>query len=803
MYTDFGGLLEAHEAQRCGKTMDDSKCDIDLAMHWSVAAKNSLLNVYGYSPNQLVFGKNPSLPSTHVNDLPAQTSTSTTEYITKTLQALHSARRAFIQQESSERLRRALSRKTRINPHFFIGDNVYYKRNDSKSWHGPAKVLGKDAQQYLLKHGGIYVRVHPCRIQLVQDKGAVNDQHMSQPCSKADAQTPPTPVDQADPESSDEDCSPNHAISTLTPPPTPAMDHGVVNGIPPSPMPLSPRPDLPNLLDLSSDSEPIEPQLEVPPAPPPPPPPPYPPRVPAALRRIQDFNKSPPRSPHAESASTEDIFFGDDSVRFEQAKLEELQKWKQMAAYEEVVDAGQPRISCRWVCTEKLKDGNTVLKARLVARGFEENNHQVQKDSPTCQRDSLRILLSVLTANNWQLKSIDIKSAYLQGLPLNRELYMKPPKLAQTDKLWRLLKCPYGISDAGRHWYLRVVKELKRLEANQVKLDQAVFVWFDPSGSLCGIMVIHVDDFLFGGTSTFHHQVIDPLRSTFQIGTEVSSGMKYLGLMITQTSIGISVSTDPYCQGLKEMPTDLNPDELKKELRHTSGQLNWVATQSRPDLAYDNCVIGNSITKAEAKDAQRANKTVRKAKGQEVSLHYPTGLLLRSCRIIGFCDASFANLPDRGSQGAFIIFLCDDNGLTCVISWQSRRVRRTVNSTLAAECLAAVEAAEACIYLRHILQEIMGITQLSATDFPISILCDNRSLVDAVHSSTSVQNKWLQIDISVLRDMIQTVEIEEFRWVPTKLQIANALTKAGTSPDYLLRVLRRQLRFHYSSGAFM
>ncbi|MCP3851495.1 MAG: hypothetical protein GY694_14810, partial [Gammaproteobacteria bacterium] len=36
---------------------------------------------------------------------------------------------------------------------------------DSQIWHGPATVLGKDAQNYLLKHGGVYVRVHPCRLQ--------------------------------------------------------------------------------------------------------------------------------------------------------------------------------------------------------------------------------------------------------------------------------------------------------------------------------------------------------------------------------------------------------------------------------------------------------------------------------------------------------------------------------------------------------------------------------------------------------------------------------------------------------------
>ena len=43
---------------------------------------------------------------------------------------------------------------------------VNYHRNKSKKWHGPAKVLGKDGQQHLLKHGGVYIRVHPCRMQL-------------------------------------------------------------------------------------------------------------------------------------------------------------------------------------------------------------------------------------------------------------------------------------------------------------------------------------------------------------------------------------------------------------------------------------------------------------------------------------------------------------------------------------------------------------------------------------------------------------------------------------------------------------
>jgi hypothetical protein len=42
-------------------------------------------------------------------------------------------------------------------------------------------------------------------------------------------------------------------------------------------------------------------------------------------------------------------------VRFEGVKLEEIQKWRDMGALDEVTDIGQPRISWRWVCTEKIK----------------------------------------------------------------------------------------------------------------------------------------------------------------------------------------------------------------------------------------------------------------------------------------------------------------------------------------------------------------------------------------------------------------------------------------------------------------
>ena len=134
--------------------------------------------------------------------------------------------------------------------------------------------------------------------------------------------------------------------------------------------------------------------------------------------------------------------------------------------------------------------------------------------------------------------------------------------------------------------------------------------------------------------------------------------------------------------------------------------------------------------------------------------------------------------------------------------WQSRRIRRDVNSTLAAECIAAVEAAEACVHLQKLVHEMMyrGNTH---NKIPISILCDNRSLVDAVHTSTAVQNKRLQIEVGILRDMVQLSELEEFRWISTNLQVANTLTKAGCSSENLHQILKGHMLFCPQSGQFV
>ena len=77
-------------------------------------------------------------------------------------------------------------------------------------------------------------------------------------------------------------------------------------------------------------------------------------------------------------------------------------------------DQGQERINGRWVCTKKTANGKEVPKARYVIKGFQEHS-EIRADSPTGSKESLRLLLSIISSHQWTLSSIDTRAAFLQG----------------------------------------------------------------------------------------------------------------------------------------------------------------------------------------------------------------------------------------------------------------------------------------------------------------------------------------------------------------------------------------------------
>ena len=117
-----------------------------------------------------------------------------------------------------------------------------------------------------------------------------------------------------------------------------------------------------------------------------------------------------------------EIYHMESSQEVSKAKNKELTEWLKHQVYEEVEDTGQKCISVRWVITPKLINGQYGTKARLCARGFEEDV-VFRTDSPTCMRESVKVVLCIITTLEWNIRSIDFKTAFLQGKSIDREVY--------------------------------------------------------------------------------------------------------------------------------------------------------------------------------------------------------------------------------------------------------------------------------------------------------------------------------------------------------------------------------------------
>ena len=167
--------LNAVIGETVSKVFEDMRCDVDIALAWAVSAHNALANNSGFSPNQLVFGFNPAVPTVTSSALPALESVSGSDIVRQNLNALHSARKEYLKNESSERIKRALRHNVRVTEISDLcnGDEVYFKRNGEQRWHGPGTVIGKDGKQVLVRHGVVYVRAHVCRLTKLPHKAQI------------------------------------------------------------------------------------------------------------------------------------------------------------------------------------------------------------------------------------------------------------------------------------------------------------------------------------------------------------------------------------------------------------------------------------------------------------------------------------------------------------------------------------------------------------------------------------------------------------------------------------------------------
>ena len=102
----------------------------------------------------------------------------------------------------------------------------------------------------------------------------------------------------------------------------------------------------------------------------------------------------------------------------------------------------------------------------------------------------------------------------------------------------------------------------------------------------------------------FKKKVIDVIKAKLHISQEESLVFKYVGIYLSQQRDGsITIHQHDYISDIQLIDIDRERALMKKDpltakesqqLKAIAGQLNWVSSQTRPDISFDSCQVSVS-----------------------------------------------------------------------------------------------------------------------------------------------------------------------------------------------------------------
>ena len=149
--------------------------------------------------------------------------------------------------------------------------------------------------------------------------------------------------------------------------------------------------------------------------------------------------------------------------------------------------ANRSIVDSRW--TFRIKPGSSctppIHKARFVAKGFSQVpgvDYTVAKlYAPVIKHDSLRVLLSVAAANDFELIQLEVKTAFLYG-DLDEELYVRQPEgfvsPGEEHLVCRLRKPLYGLKQSPRKWNEKFDSFLTLFGLTRSSVDPCIYYHF-------------------------------------------------------------------------------------------------------------------------------------------------------------------------------------------------------------------------------------------------------------------------------------------------------------------------------------
>lgn len=455
-----------------------------------------------------------------------------------------------------------------------------------------------------------------------------------------------------------------------------------------------------------------------------------------------------------------------------------------------------------WVFNIKEKPGAPLeYRMRWVARG----DSQVEGEFGEIHAASgdytvARLICALSAVENGTLSVNDISSAYLHSqLDLDRPIYVEYPTGFSPlipGSVCQLKKALYGLKQGARAWQDEFQSTMSSRGFNTLVTAPSAFRRSDKQGET--IAGTHVDDIVSihitapPASQTESERFKSDLGSKYEFKTQdLSKKTKLLGWNLAISPELVTISVESKIQRIAERyglvnarpaSTPMAIDALKTfasdksepitesffPYRNAVGELMWLATTARPDIAFAAQVLARYLISPTHCHCIAVKRVIRYlVSTQHIGLNYSKSST--SSSPIGFCDADWGRDPsDRRSVSGYVFTLA--NG---AIDWKVKRQLVVALSTAEAEYLSASQATRESIWLRNFFSEI---------DRPLNnagarIYTDNQAVISM--SLNPVQhNRTKHIDIPVhhIRDEVKKGRVS-FTHIPGSDNPADIFTK--------------------------
>ena len=489
-----------------------------------------------------------------------------------------------------------------------------------------------------------------------------------------------------------------------------------------------------------------------------------------------------------------------------------------------ISDATTKPINSRFLF--KTKADNTT-KSRYVFNGSRqiEGVHFQDTTSPVASKETMRLTAILSHIYNLEIGTIDFVGAYL-NTPLDTDnIYINIPKhckieegklkpleptdddniIKQQNKNYVLQakKCINGGKQCAMLWYQDIISKFISIGFKQIINDPCLLIYNEHG--LFIMLDIFVDDAKYGtNDNNKAKSVFEKLPFEFRTTTN----QPFVGMTIEQHDDKLQLHQKHYIKDLitkynldnaatRDVPFDnrqlpaTTGEEINNEkipFQTLLGELQWVASLTRPDISYHVNSLAQytqAYTKHHFHEAKNILRYLKGTIDKTITATKAPKESLSPLKIEAYVDASYGMEKNSKSRTGFIILI---NG--CPVQWGSKKQSHVASSSTHAEYLALSTLCTNMTWLLETLRQIPIITM--PTYIPIHV--DNQpSISTATNLAGTKMSKAIRISDHYSKEFFALEPECEPLYVKTSEQAADILTKP----------VKNSVLFNYLSSKFI